>query len=48
VIYSANTVEKTTASGTDRYTMVIERGNVQERVSGDGSPFEIPAGYRPT
>jgi hypothetical protein len=48
VMYSANTVEKTTASGTDRYTMVIERGNVQERVSGDGSPFEIPAGYRQT
>jgi hypothetical protein len=46
VMYTSNTVERTTASGTDRYTIVIERGNVQEKISGDQSPFEIPAGYR--
>lgn len=48
VIYTANTVEKTTDSGSERYTMVIERGNLTERVSADGSPFEIPSGYRQT
>ena len=48
VMYTANIVEKTTASGSERYTMVIERGNLTERVSADGSPFEIPSGYRQT
>jgi len=46
VMYAANTVEKTTSSGSERYTLVIERGNVQERVSADASPFEIPSEYR--
>lgn len=48
VMYTANTVEKTTANGSERYTMVIERGNLAERVSADASPFEIPSGYRQT
>lgn len=48
IMYTANTVEKTTTAGSERYTMVIERGNLTERVSADGSPFEIPSGYRQT
>jgi len=46
VMYSANTVEKTTSTGSERYTLVIERGNLQERASADASPFEIPSDYR--
>jgi hypothetical protein len=48
VVYQANTVEKTTAAGSERYTMVIERGNLAERTSADSSLFEIPSGYRQT
>ncbi len=46
VVYEANTVEKTTAGGTDKYTFVLERGNLQERGSADPAAFEIPAGFR--
>lgn len=46
LLYQANTVEKRTAAGSDRYTVVIERGNVQERSASDTSPFDVPSGMR--
>ena len=46
VVYEANTVETTTPAGTDRYTFVLERGNLQERAAADLSVFDVPAGYR--
>ncbi len=47
LVYQANTVEKKTAAdGSDRYTVVIERGNVQERSAADTTPFDIPSGMR--
>ncbi|HEX3465492.1 MAG TPA: hypothetical protein VHS78_15695 [Candidatus Elarobacter sp.] len=46
MVYQANTVEKKTATGTDRYTVLIERGNLSERNAYDTEPFDIPAGLR--
>ena len=46
LVYQANTVEKKTSAGSDRYTVVIERGNVQERSASDLSAFDIPAGMK--
>ncbi|MDB5040614.1 MAG: hypothetical protein JWN27_1340 [Candidatus Eremiobacteraeota bacterium] len=46
LMYQANTVEKKTAAGTDKYTVVIERGNLQEQSTADPSAFEVPAGFR--
>ena len=46
LVYQSNTVEKKTAAGNDRYTVVIERGNVQERSASDTTPFDIPSGMR--
>lgn len=46
LVYQANTIEKKTASGTEQYTVVIERGNLQERTTADTAPFEIPGDYR--
>jgi hypothetical protein len=46
LMYQANTVEKKTATGTDKYTVVIERGNLQERSAADPSAFDVPAGFR--
>ncbi len=46
LVYQANTVEKKTAEGNDRYTVVIERGNLQQRSGTDTSPFDIPSGMR--
>jgi hypothetical protein len=45
LLYLANTVEKKTSAGSDRYTVVIERGNLQERTAAAASVFEIPAGF---
>ncbi len=46
IVYEANTIEKTTSGGTDKYTVVIERGNLRERSTADPSTFEIPSGFR--
>jgi hypothetical protein len=46
VLYQANTIEKKTSTGNDRYTIVIERGNLQERTTADASAFAIPSGYK--
>jgi hypothetical protein len=46
LMYQANIVEKKTAAGTDKYTVVIERGNLQERSAADPSAFDAPAGFR--
>lgn len=46
LLYQANTIEKKTSTGTDRYTVVIERGNLQERPTADASAFAIPSGYK--
>ena len=46
LVYQANTVEKKTTAGSDRYTVVIERGNVQERGTSDTSAFDVPAGMK--
>jgi hypothetical protein len=46
LMYQANTVEKKTSGGTDRYTVVIERGNLQERTAADPSAFDVPSGFR--
>ena len=46
LLYQANTIEKKTSTGSDRYTVVIERGNLQERATADASVFAIPSGYK--
>lgn len=46
LVYQANTVEKKTSAGSDRYTVVIERGNVQEISASDMSAFDLPAGMK--
>jgi hypothetical protein len=46
LVYQANTVEKKTSAGSDKYTVVIERGNVQERSTSDTSAFDIPSGMK--
>jgi hypothetical protein len=45
MLYQANTVEKKTSTGSDRYTVLIERGNLQEHATMDASAFEIPSGF---
>lgn len=46
LLYQANTVDRSGPSGTDRYTLVIERGNLRELSSAAGSAFDIPSEYR--
>jgi hypothetical protein len=46
LMYQANTVEKKTSTGSDTYTVVIERGNVQAISASDMSAFAIPSGMK--
>ncbi len=46
LMYQANTVEQSGTHGSDRYTLVIERGNVNEMSSAAASAFDIPSEYQ--
>ena len=46
LVYQANAVEKKTSAGSDKYTVVIERGNLQERTTSDTSAFDVPSGLK--
>lgn len=46
LIYQANTIDKNTPTGADRYTIVIEHGNFLELSSAATSAFDIPADFQ--
>jgi len=46
LLYQANAIERTTSAGSERYTLVIERGNVRTAATAPTGIFEIPDGYR--
>ena len=46
LVYQANTIERTTSAGDERYTLVIERGNLRTATTAPSGVFEIPEGYR--
>jgi hypothetical protein len=46
LLYQANTIERTTSAGSQRYTLLIERGNLRTETTAPSGTFEIPEGYR--
>ena len=46
LMYQANAIQRTTSAGSERYTLVIERGNLRTDATPPSGIFEIPDGYR--
>lgn len=46
LMYQANAIERKTSAGSERYTLVIERGNLRTSAIVTNGIFEIPEGYQ--
>ena len=46
LMYQANAIQRDTTAGSERYTLVVERGNLRTAATVPSGIFEIPDGYR--
>jgi hypothetical protein len=46
LMYQSNAIERKTSAGSERYTLVIERGNLRTAATAPSGIFEIPEGYQ--